>query len=84
VAYSLNFVYNTKTSIQNSIKRPSKPSKPTILAKQAKQASSKCQKLQASKLSLLSLARLLIPNSGGDVVAITYQYRHHRQSFATI
>jgi len=63
VAYGLNFVYNTKISIQNSIKRASKPSKLTILAKQAKQASSRCQKLQASKLSLLSLARLLIPNS---------------------
>ena len=67
MTYSLNFVYNTKTSIQNSIKRASKPSKLTILAKQAKQASSRCQKLQASKLSLLSLARLLIPNSVDEV-----------------
>jgi hypothetical protein len=63
VGYSLDFVYNLKTSIQKSIKRAIKPSKPTILAKQAKQASLRCQKLQASKLSLLSLARLLIPNS---------------------
>jgi hypothetical protein len=71
VAYSLNFVYNTKTSIQNLIKRVSKPSKPIILAKQAKQASLRCQKLQASKLSLLSLARLLIPNSANTFAQAT-------------